>query len=189
MLAAAGAGGSDLLPSGQRQARTGGPASSVTGPGGPEASQPSLPDRDQPVAAAGLARRPRAILRLLRRPRRCSRQAMKAISRRWIAAQDEAIAALHAGHRQALPDRRGAASRSCSATSKSTTPTSERFVDRPECRRHRTARSPASAPRCRSCAPGRRSSTAAGKTLVPGLWDSHMHVGDDFNGSAKLRSA
>ncbi|WP_426169286.1 amidohydrolase family protein [Sandarakinorhabdus sp. DWP1-3-1] len=26
----------------------------------------------------------------------------------------------------------------------------------------------------------------AGKTLVPGLWDSHMHVGDDFTGTQEL---
>ena len=30
----------------------------------------------------------------------------------------------------------------------------------------------------------RRSSTARGKTLVPGLWDCHMHVGDDYTGAA-----
>ena len=25
-----------------------------------------------------------------------------------------------------------------------------------------------------------------GKTLVPGLWDSHLHVGDDFSGPMLL---
>ena len=29
--------------------------------------------------------------------------------------------------------------------------------------------------------PGARVIDGAGKTLVPGLWDSHMHVSDDFN--------
>src|SRR3982751_822363 len=33
---------------------------------------------------------------------------------------------------------------------------------------------------------GTRVITGAGKTLVPGLWDSHMHVGDDFQTVSEL---
>ena len=33
---------------------------------------------------------------------------------------------------------------------------------------------------------GTRSIDGAGKTLVPGLWDSHMHVGDDFQTVSEL---
>jgi len=34
--------------------------------------------------------------------------------------------------------------------------------------------------------PGTRTIDGAGKTLVPGLWDSHMHVGDDFQTVSEL---
>src|SRR5206468_12648335 len=33
---------------------------------------------------------------------------------------------------------------------------------------------------------GARTLDGAGKTLVPGLWDSHMHVGDDFQTVSEL---
>jgi hypothetical protein len=38
----------------------------------------------------------------------------------------------------------------------------------------------------RSLPPGTRVLDGAGKTLVPGLWDSHMHVGDDFQTVSEL---
>src|SRR4029450_7161603 len=33
---------------------------------------------------------------------------------------------------------------------------------------------------------GARVIDGAGKTLVPGLWDSHMHVSDDFNALSEV---
>ena len=38
----------------------------------------------------------------------------------------------------------------------------------------------------RNCRRARAPSTARGKTLVPGLWDSHMHIGDDFQTVSEL---
>ena len=50
-----------------------------------------------------------------------------------------------------------------------------------------TARSPRSAPPDRSRPPaGTRVIDGKGKTLVPGIWDSHMHIGDDWDVLANM---
>ena len=70
--------------------------------------------------------------------------------------------------------------RCCSATSRCTTPTASgssrarmSSLQRRQDRQRRRQR-------CPSCPPGRASSTARARRSCPGLWDSHMHVGDDF---------
>ena len=95
--------------------------------------------------------------------------------------QDAETAEGGSRHRASLPDRRRPRRPSCSTMSSCSMPTRARSSPTRRCC-CRTARSPAIGAAGSIPAPaGARTIDGRGKTLVPGLWDSHMHIGDDWN--------